>query len=351
MLDRISRQLRAEGRVPDFRTGGEPSWLGITGSVESGTITYLGFFPGKRQPSVVVKIHRRPDSESRVASEWATLAYLAGLGGIEEKSFPEPVLRGQVGRHGFIATTVVTGVPFDDPWRKAAGRRHLRAMSEALGWLERAHRAEQRPRSGADAVSSARDVIRKAVEWFTMTKRETARAIAVAEDLHNVGGSRSWLCHGDFTRHNVLFAPHGKVGVIDWSDSRLDGLPLHDALFFLSTFLFQERVSDSNAELSRLFKYSLGGRSEFSRGARALLEAHARAVGIDADRIDPLIVAFLLERAVRERDRIMDSLEAGTVPRRLIASGAAEVGIERSMDQACLWINLFRSYCSWNEPR
>ena len=66
------------------------------------------------------------------------------------------------------------------------------------------------------------------------------------------------LYHGDFCRQNILInnkaSLKNQIGIIDWTDSAFEGLPLSDLLYFLISYCMQIRKGTGSDVFIQLFE-------------------------------------------------------------------------------------------------
>ena len=111
--------------------------------------------------------------------------------------------------------------------------------------------------------------------------------------LDLVGALPARHLHGDFQRKNVLLAPDGSVGVIDWEHAYREGLPGLD-LLFLAVLARRDRPDPAVVA-------SLAAGEEPAVGP---LRDRLRRVGLDDDALRPALLVALAAWAAHEAERL-----------------------------------------------
>ena len=105
---------------------------------------------------------------------------------------------------------------------------------------------------------------------------------------------RSGWAHGDFWTANLLVAGDRLTGVLDWDGATADGLPLSDLLHLLAhADRESRRLPHGRRCLERLWPLA-------RRGDDPALLAYCEATELPPDALEPLAVAYWLERVARD---------------------------------------------------
>ena len=153
--------------------------------------------------------------------------------------------------------------------------------------------------------------------------------------------------HGDFCRHNLLLSRNAKgsqLGIIDWTDSKRMGLPLHDLFFFLTTYFLQVRKQVGIEGFAQAFNSTFFEQNPYSSQVLECLRVHCRKMGIDIHLAQALFAMFLVERAIFELAQVTRCSERGGLPRFTIyLANLAHLDYPEAI-QAQFWIHFFKLF-------
>jgi hypothetical protein len=136
------------------------------------------------------------------------------------------------------------------------------------------------------------------------------------------------LEHGDLSHPNLLLGPGERVGVIDWEQAELRGLPAVDLFFFLAYVARAMGQARSTGEALRAIDQAFFGPRSW---ARPYAHRYAERLGLPTEALTPLFIACWLRQV------------AGLA--RKVASGGEDPG---SRGQAFLdWLHSNWRFAVW----
>lgn len=287
-IDQILRENFGELELAKIGLRGRWETLLLTPQfVTSRHVVALIFARGSQVPTLVVKIPRQPGDNESVRKEADVLLQLKALGVGSEQGAPEVVGVLDVDGQTVLVETAVVGnllepqrVVENFPLAVAAGMNFVAAMPctrpvpENTDWYERTIAGPLRelasllPTDGE--VAKLIDRTHEVLEPLRSTQLP-----AVVE-------------HGDLSYHNLFLQPNGRLQVVDWERSRLDGLPAHDLIFYLQ-YIGQ---SQENALASRRLQLR-AFENAFSPGGWAVgpVAEHLRLRNVEKDLLPYLVIA------------------------------------------------------------
>ena len=320
-------------------------YLGLPGAVEGGTTTFIGFCPEQRRPLFAVKVHRDADAGQRAMNEEKVLNHLNTHAADLARSVPQVVLCDRVSGCWVVVMTILDGRPMGITL-DAAGLPVLREAEENLqnvsAWLARLHRVQIpgfAPNHGTAVAFAARKT-----EEFAAVFNLGIEELAFLEEINAIPHEtvRTSITHGDFCRHNILVSDvTPELGVVDWTDSEAVGVPLHDLLFFVSTYFMQVRRKIGLDGIKDAFFQTFFGSTEYAALVQDSINAHRDCL---ADR-RPLrlqLGLFLVFQAMREAEKLERLTRTSGVPRiTLWLAGEVDSEYEEAR-RASFWRYLFR---------
>lgn len=320
MLARVSRRALAEwGSL--FSAVPRPSrlqYLGLPGSLEGGTCSFLAFAEGTPRPAFVVKVHRFAAAAAEAGCELGLLELLRATPCLEE-STP----RGLFAEEGTAGAAVVQSFVEGTPMQAAMGADGIPDLAQASGnfslaadWLARLHEGTFL-RSEEARVELCRRAT-ATVSGYMQSLRPSSRAAALlasaeARITRSLAGGA--VQHGDFCRHNILLDEESRARVIDWTDARRLGLPLHDLFFFLSTYYLQLRPTEGLGGFLDAFRKTFLDTGPYSKLARDTVLFYCSRAGVPPTLAADSLVLFLAERALFEAGQVERCRRRGELPR------------------------------------
>lgn len=253
----------------------------------------------EQQPSLVVKVPRRPGDNTGVLREAAMLQQLWALSPDRAEATPELVGFFHVGDHCVLVETALTGLQLDPALVAVNFPAAVASGSEFVAGLPVTRQAS----SNGDWYT--RKIIRPLDELIELVAGD-AEVVALVQSTHELlAGVRTAELpavfeHADLSHPNIFVRPGGSLQVVDWERSSIDGLPGHDLVFYLQ--YLNESVKSA---FTREHQVAAFGQA-FSPGAwaRKALQKHLEARGVDASMLPSLIVATWARSAATLSERL-----------------------------------------------
>jgi len=320
MLPQLSEYLLGKWNdfLPIMKKPKKISYLGISGSVEGGTTTFLAFLDRNEEPSFVVRILRNPRGKALFLKERDMLLYLAGLGSFLGNSTPRLILCNEIAGKEVLVESVLKGKPMALPMDKEGipkieqTRINFELVSD---WLLRFNKEtkEKMPNQN-QFIEIVRNMINEFQKIFPLSKEEINYLEQTAETAKNLKNIDLFLSHGDFCRQNILVSGL-KIGIIDWISTKKSSLPLYDFLFFLTNYYLQERKGYGIESYIQAFQNTFFSPNPYSNLVRKALRGYCQKLGIDSSLILFFLTMFLVEKAVSEYREMVNLSEEGFIPR------------------------------------
>ena len=345
------------GLFPDTPKPRSLRYLGVSGAVEGGTTTFLGFGDRGAAPLFSAKIHRDVVGRTRSREEQTILEFLDSLERPLGFSFPRAVLCEEIHGAPVLVQTIVSG----SPMRAATGRDGGQDCGVARANIELASRVLTRlHEAGQDGpgdharelAGAACALLASFVDTFDLSAEECDYAARLADTVADAPLFAASVEHGDFCRHNLLVsgkASDTSIGVVDWTDSRRAGFPLHDLYFFLATCSLQSRKEPGLRGMVREFEDMFLNPSDFSAMVRRGIRRFCDRVGVDPDMAEALLALFLIESAVVSSQKTETALERGLFKRTTLYIAGIE---DRDFDDAWkaqYWVHFFKAFAARHE--
>ena len=98
MLPELTDRLLGQWSLlfPEFARPSSIHYMGLPGSVEGGTASFVAFVQGRRDPMFVVKVHREPGANERNDRERAVLTRLASCNSHISEAVPRVLFSEEV---------------------------------------------------------------------------------------------------------------------------------------------------------------------------------------------------------------------------------------------------------------
>ena len=290
---------------------------------------------GSDRPSLVAKLPRRVDDDAGLRREWANLRRLQELWPEGRGSYPEMLLLDRVDGQPVLVETALRGKALH---HRAVRRAPQRTLTLVEGWLD------GMPVTGASGDDGA---------WFDRRLEAPLRAFASQAALGDetrrlvdqtlrivdpLGGARFPFVfeHGDLTHPNLLVAPGGHLGVVDWELSQPNGLPVHDYCLFLAFVAFSlSGVHDRDGQV-RAFESAFVGPRPW---ALPLIARRLTRLSVDSRLLVPFVVACWARYVAELLPRLI-----GTVSGAATADGAGPEGVS---DEAAALVRQDRDLALW----
>lgn len=287
-IDQILRDNYRTLELRKFGLTGQWDTLLLTPQfVTSRHVVALIFSTDAQVPRLVVKIPRQPGDNESVRKEADVLLQLKSLGVGSEQGAPEVVGVLDVGGQTVLIETAVVGsllephlVVQDFPRALDAGLNFVAALPCTRPVRENADWYQRTIAGPLDELASLLPADTEVARLIERTHKVLAPMRA--EQLPAV------VEHGDLSYQNLFLQPNGRLQVVDWERSRLDGLPAHDLIFYLQYIgQSQEDALSSRRLQLRAFE------NAFSPGGWALkpLAQHLRLRSVEPELLPYLVIA------------------------------------------------------------
>ncbi|GAC1651239.1 MAG: hypothetical protein NVS4B8_26080 [Herpetosiphon sp.] len=354
MLPELSRTMleRWSTLFGELRKPGKIRYLGIAGSVQGGTATFLAFPDTQREPVFAVKVHRNSDGEKRVEQERAVLQLLEDCPDRIAQAVPRLLMAEKIGKTWMVAHTMLPGQPLTACGGEGRFEADVVAVSDWLAALFHATRSKDAGLIGS-MLAEARAVAQEyGVIWEPETVEQAALQ-SILQDLPEALVAGVGVQHRDFIRENILVqsCKHSEgLQVIDWTDSRRSGYPLHDLFLFLMVYVRQLDGTSGLREMVQAFE-----RTFWDEGARGtligqVLGDHCVALGIMPRHVRALLGLFLVDQAVWEHRKVVVQSERGMLPQNTLHLA---LETKQTFEEALTlqpWVEFFRSFVKHGQP-
>lgn len=329
------------------------SYLGIMGSVEGGTTTFLAFTEKNSKPIFVVKIHRYPDVQEKVFSERDVLNFLQAKGGVLSASVPRLIFYKKISGVWMLVQTIIEGHPLS----AAMGDNGLPEIKSAItninlsaNWLTKLHSIIPPDTSvevSRQLIKGALETIELCSQIFSLSRNDRVFLEEIAGSLNIVLKRGAFIQHGDFCRHNIMLAGNGstmKVGVIDWTDSKRFGFPLHDLFFYLTTYYLQIRKYHGINGFIKAFEDTFLNVNPYSDKVKSCLIEYCSQFNIDLSNVRLLFGIFLINQTLFEYKKVLQCLGSGGLPRFSVYLGLNKNKDYPEVLKEQLWVYFFHTF-------
>lgn len=351
MLPELSKQILGDwdNLFPETLRPDRIRYLGIPGSVEGGTTSFLGFSKESSKPLFAVKIHRQKYSEKRAINEKKILLYLEQFGGKIDDLVPRLILCKNLGGTWVLVQSVLDGRPMVGTMTPNGIPNIQETKTNirlAVDWLLELHwLTRDRSEQSTNLLKQGwENIICEFSNTFKFSSNEQNYLCSIREEISCF---ESVVQHGDFCRHNILVDE--KMGsrtirVIDWTDSKQPGSPLHDLFFFLTTYYLQVRKNSGLNEFVRTFEHIFFGQTRQSSIVKEYVSEFCKRINLELTMARNLFALFLIERAVFEYRQVNHCAKYGGLPRfTLFLAGIENLSYSEAI-KAQYWIHFFKLY-------
>jgi hypothetical protein len=268
-------------------------------------VVAVGFAGGAREPSLVVKWPRVPESEAGLAREAAALAASHERG--PAQGVPRLLARSGDGGSLGIAETAARGVPMFT----RITRDNVESLTRlGASWLASFGVRERRP-PDRDAL---RELVAGELRRFTETFGAVVDRTLVDETakLCDTLEVPFVIEHRDFGPWNLFLDDTKGLTALDWESSRVHGLPLLDLLYFMTYMAFFVEGAIVSRDFAKVYRATLDPRSAHGALRQELLEKHRELFGISSSAVRALRALCWIGHAESEFQHF--SADAGGVP-------------------------------------
>jgi aminoglycoside phosphotransferase (APT) family kinase protein len=287
-IDQILRENYRELELDTFGLTGQWDTLLLTPRfVTSRHVVALIYAKGAQVPCLVVKIPRQPGDNESVRKEADVLLELKALGVGSGQGAPEVAGVLDIGGQTVLIETAVAGnllephlVVENFPRAVDAGMDFVAALPCTRPVLEN---ADWYQRTIGSPLAELASLLSADPEVAALIDR-THEALAPLRSVQ----LPAVVEHGDLSYQNIFLQPNGRLQVVDWERSRLDGVPAHDLIFYLQYIgQSQEHALSSRRLQLRAFE------NAFSPGGWALapVAKHLRLRNVDPGLLPYLVIA------------------------------------------------------------
>jgi len=350
MLPALTQRLLRgwEDLFPGTRRPGTIRYLGMPGSVEGGTATFLGFGDGRSRPDFAVKVHRDPARGELAVEERDNLELLRVKGGRLAGSVPRAILCEPIGGSWMLVLSILDGRPMGVRMT-SSGMPDVGATAGDFeivsDWLSELHRATLDPGPArAAAQARALEATQACLEHFPLSMPEQERIQRVEEAVPALLEAGVVLGHGDFCRHNILVACRRQIGVVDWTQSERGSVAGRDLLFFLTTYFLQVRVQHGLEGFLGAFEQTFFRDTTYGGLVRDCVRRYCARLGIDQSTLRDLFALFLIRQAVDEYRMILRCARRSGLPRFIAYLAARRNATYDEALREQLWIRFFQFF-------
>jgi len=353
MLPVLTKRLQTEWDrlFPGINTPSSIEYLGIGGSVEGGTTTYLGFADKIGIPLFAVKIHRFPDAQNKADNETKVLSFLHSLDLDIHFKFPLILFCEKISEFWVLVQSIIAGLPLQAELAENGLPKIQNAeinLRIVLEWVLRLHiETIQDDFSSCEKLKAEQQgKIKQFMTIFDLSNAEKEILNQLSSDIDGILQCGGVVVHGDFCRHNIFYEHSQKsLGVIDWTDSNLTGLPLYDYFFFIATYFTQIRKYHGIEGFTHAFTNTFFMKNAFSKVVFNNIKTYCQNIDIDFNFAEKLFVLFLINHALFEHEKIQRCINYGELPRfNVYLSSAQELDYDHAL-KAQIWIHYFHCYC------
>lgn len=249
---------------------------------------------------LIVKLTRDARHADRLATEAAALQALAAMGPLEGVIVPRLVAAGPVGRSFAAVETLIDGRPLP-PILRATGDGLVDAPVDALISLAT---ASVRAVPGTALAGPLGRLLERYLTVYAATMAERDLLEHLLGTIGEAPNLPIVAQHGDPGTWNLLLAPDGRIGLLDWESFEPDGPPLWDLWHLVRSITLD---LDPGWLPGRRLAYLTDAFLETGRANDRIVRATGRyraAVPVDDRLILPLLLFGFLHRTLKESTRM-----------------------------------------------
>ncbi len=352
MLPSLSKLLLDQWNtlIPQVPRPRSLTYLGISGSVEGGTTTYIGF-SDQKSPFFVVKVHREVNASLRIVKEQQILQRLQSCRPTLAKTVPQVYFTGNIGGSWVIVESILDGSPMviqlstqGTPDLEEAEKN----IKHVASWLSRLSDSTYQ-----DDLFSQRELEKRGNETieafealFQMNSDERAFIQGIKRILPKIASQGGCVQHGDFCRQNVLVSGHKgeqSLAIIDWTDGQLLGFPMHDLFFFTTAYYLQARNRSGMESFLQAFDHTFFQSTDYSSIVKRTILDHGSSKSVGQDAFLSLFAIFLMNQSLFEHHKMSRYGLQGGLPRFTLHLAMANQKNFREALKEQVWIYFFRT--------
>jgi len=358
MLPELSKYIIEKWDIlyPDTKRPSKISYMGIAGSIEGGTTTFLAFPDERGKLAFVVRVPRNSNKINQILAERDVLLYLHTLSPFLRNSVPKVIVCEKIADTVVLVESAVDGKPMltvldsDGLPELESTKTNIRLVKE---WLVRLNYETKKTEILLPDLFERyiNEQIEKLQSIFALSKHEQdylkqIPTVTKSFRYHKIDLS---LIHGDFCRHNILVSKNKSkcsIRVIDWAFSEKEGFPFYDFFFFLSTFFLQIRKERGIKGYVKAFRDTYFSTNKYSNLVKQYLIEYSQELKIDLSLIRIFFALFLIDKAILEYQQLLSLSGEGFVPGFGIYSSAESAKNKGYHDllKEQLWIHFFRMF-------
>lgn len=252
-------------------------------------VVFLVVPRGSSEPALVAKVSRLPGIGNTLWREAANLEAAALVHGGQIDTIPRLIAYQQFRDHELLIETALAG-PAMDP--VTVRRRCGQCCNDVFQWLS-TFQLPTASEVSADGRWFARLVGKPLLRFETAlaaSPHDQRRIESLRGTLESLASNRLPLvfAHGDLSHPNLIMLKQGGVGVVDWELADERGLPLEDALFFLTYVAFARAKAATGSQYVAAVDRAFFGPAAW---AMPYLAGYARRLGIAPADLPPLLAA------------------------------------------------------------
>ena len=291
-------------------------FLGVVGSLEGGTTTFLLFADSMNFPFGVVRCVRHPVWKEDLEREWNMLGILKNTSLCA--FVPAPLFYEVFAGVPTIGESVLLGVPLhvrsgsDGVPITSLAKSHFR---KAVDWIVTLHQETKEPLDKEISREEIMKIIERCGEIFSLSSQERQllfEVIGVDTLLPHL--QRSFIVHGDFVPHNILVS-QGSLCVIDWISAKRSPFGCFDMFSFSLVYALQARKMGGLQGSLKAFSGAFLNNNNFSNIIEACLYEYFASLDIEVSHARSLFAFFLVMKAKEEYERRLSLVAYGFIPR------------------------------------
>jgi aminoglycoside phosphotransferase len=331
-------------------------YMCIPGSIEGGSTSFLAFIDKHIKPVFITKIHRNINTKEKIHFETSTLKYLEKHGGSVSITVPRLLLKAKISQVWILVFSILEGKPMSILVRNDGTPDLENAtmnLKMATQWLAQLHKVtSDNIAEHFEMKKNGVKAIYEYMEIFDLGENEKNYLNNLIRELKILKTNNAFIQHGDFCRHNILISNVSRkktIGVIDWSDCSLMGIPLYDLFFFITTYYLQARKHSGIFGFIRAFENTFYNDTAYGKIVKEIILQHCNDVGIDKKCIKTLFGLFLIKRAIIEYHQNRRSAVIGNLSRFTIFL-SIHLNMEyREAIKAQLWSQFLKAFIKKQE--
>ena len=283
--------------------GAQPACVLVTPRFRASKhVIFLIMHGRKPEPVLVAKVSRLPGEGQTLLAEASNLQAAHMAHGGELTSIPRLIAYENFRGHEVLVETALTGRAMDPA---TVRRDYGKCASAGLKWLTDFQlptiaSTSEDPAWYERLVEQPIERLQTALAMHAHDQLQIRLTRRIAERLSTAAIPLVFE-HGDLSHPNLILRTPSDLGVVDWELADERGLPLADAIFFLTYVAFARAKASSSNEYVAAFDRAFFGRAAW---AMPYVIAYAGRVGIDIADLPALFAACWARQASRVISRL-----------------------------------------------